>query len=523
MAQEARIETKRLTKLKQYLVSTMVQATTDELTTLINNELQKNVVLEAVDPAEIEYEGSERDDEDDYDDREEEGTSEGETITPAEEGDTSISDEERGDKVELDNDDDDPVDTSSNHDSDEAEFNPIDNATSADSFRDDLKRQIDVLEITDEERFLAHYIIDCLDDTGYLRRPLNELVDDLELTQHHETTVEDLEAVLVEIVQQWLEPSGIGARDLRECMLIQLEECKGRAAQLAYRIVSQHFDDLSNKRYDKIEQELGITVHAELVDALRVIRHLNPKPGDMQPATTRSAEQRVQQIRPDFIVRNEDGQLVVTLNDGHLPQVRIRADQEEFYNQLQESLESQKEAAGEDKGEAAARSKELIAEKREGVRFLRENIQYARLFIDAINQSRNTMMDVMQTIVEMQRAYFLTGQIETLRPMTLQDVADRCHYDISTISRVSNSKYVDTEFGIILIKDLFTNAVADSNQSAVIQALKDIIDAEDKQHPFTDEALANELARQGYQIARRTVLKYRESLGYPVARLRREA
>jgi RNA polymerase sigma-54 factor len=380
-----------------------------------------------------------------------------------------------------------------------------------------------VLEITDEERFLAHYIIDCLDDTGYLRRPLNELVDDLELTQHHETTVEDLEAVLVEIVQQWLEPSGIGARDLRECMLIQLEECKGRAAQLAYRIVSQHFDDLSNKRYDKIEQELGITVHAELVDALRVIRHLNPKPGDMQPATTRSAEQRVQQIRPDFIVRNEDGQLVVTLNDGHLPQVRIRADQEEFYNQLQESLESQKEAAGEDKGEAAARSKELIAEKREGVRFLRENIQYARLFIDAINQSRNTMMDVMQTIVEMQRAYFLTGQIETLRPMTLQDVADRCHYDISTISRVSNSKYVDTEFGIILIKDLFTNAVADSNQSAVIQALKDIIDAEDKQHPFTDEALASELGRQGYQIARRTVLKYRESLGYPVARLRREA
>lgn len=523
MAQEARLETKRLIKLKQYLVSTMVQATSDELTTLINNELQKNVVLEAVDPAEAEYEGTDRDEEDDYDDREEETTADEERLSAAEEDDTSISDEERGDKVELDNDDDDPVDTSSNRDPDESEFNPIDNATSADSFRDDLKRQIDELEITDEERYLAHYIIDCLDDSGYLRRPLTELVDDLELMQHHETTVEDLEAVLVEVVQQWLEPTGIGARDLRECMLLQLEERKGKAAQLAYSIVDRNFDDLSNKRYDKIEQDLGITIHAELVDALRVIRHLNPKPGDMQPATAKSVEQRVQQIRPDFIVRNEDGQLVVTLNDGHLPQVRIRADQEEFYNQLQESLETQKEAAGEDKGEASGRSKELIAEKREGIKFLRENIQYARLFIDAINQSRNTMLDVMQTIVAMQRAYFLTGQIETLKPMTLQDVADRCHYDISTISRVSNSKYVDTEFGIILIKDLFTNAVADSNQTAVIQALKDIIDAEDKRHPLTDEALADELGRQGYRIARRTVLKYRESLGYPVARLRREA
>ena len=157
------------------------------------------------------------------------------------------------------------------------------------------------------------------------------------------------------------------------------------------------------------------------------------------------------------------------------------------------------------------------------MRFLRENIQNARTFIEALEQRRNTLMDVMQTIVSMQRAYFLTGLVETLKPMTLQDVADRCHYDISTISRVSNSKYVDTEFGIVLVKDLFTNAVADSNQSAIIQALKNIIDNEDKHHPMTDEALAEELSKQGNKIARRTVVKYRESLGYPVARLRKEA
>jgi RNA polymerase sigma-54 factor len=342
------------------------------------------------------------------------------------------------------------------------------------------------------------------------------------MTQHYETTVEDLEAVLVEIVQQELEPSGIGARDLRECLLLQLEARKATPSTLlAYDIVSQKFDDLSKKRYDRIEQDLNISTHAELVDALRVIRHLNPKPGDMQPSTAKTDELKIQQIRPDFIVRNEDGQLVVTLNDGHVPQVRISADYEKLYDELQKSIEGKNEAPGE--GSAVARNKEAIANDRDGVKFLRENIQSGRAFIEALEQRRNTLMDVMQTIVDIQRAYFFTGLTETLKPMTLQDVADRCHYDISTISRVSNSKYVDTEFGIVLVKNLFTNAVAESNQSAVIEALKHIIDEEDKHHPLTDEALAQELGKQGYPIARRTVVKYRESLGYPVARLRKEA
>lgn len=504
MAQVSRLEQKQKHNPDIYLFSTLVQAPSDELEQLINEKLQENVALEAVDQPDALYSGPERDEGGEFDADEDEKTTDLDSSSSTDEGDTSISDAERGDIVAFDNDDDEPVDTSSNQSDDDEDFNPIDNATNADTFRDDLKKQIEVLDITPVERYLASYIIDCLDESGYLRRPLVELVDDLEMTQHYETTVEDLEAVLVEIVQQELDPSGIGARDLRECMLLQLEERKATPAnRLAYEIVSQKFDDLSNKRYDRIEQDLNIPTHAELVDALHVIRHLNPKPGGMQPSTAKTDDVKAQQIRPDFIVHNEDGQLIVTLNDGHVPQVRISEDYEKLYGELQEN--------NDDKA------------AREGVRFLRENIQNARNFIEALEQRRNTLMDVMQTIVSMQRAYFLTGLVETLKPMTLQDVADRCHYDISTISRVSNSKYVDTEFGIVLVKDLFTNAVADSNQSAIIQALKNIIDNEDKRHPLTDEALAEELSKQGNKIARRTVVKYRESLGYPVARLRKEA
>ena len=504
MAQVSRLEQKQKHNPDLYLLSTLVQAPSDELEQLINEKLQENVALEAIDQPDALYGGTEHDEGGEFDADEDEKPADVDSSALADEGDTSISDSERGDVVALDNDDDEPVDTSSNQSVDDEDFNPIDNATNSDTFRDDLKKQVEVLDITLEERYLASYIIDCLDESGYLRRPLAELVEDLEMTQHYETTVEDLEAVLVEIIQQELDPSGIGARDLRECMLLQLEERKATPAnRLAYEIVSQKFDDLSNKRYDRIEQDLNVPTHAELVDALHVIRHLNPKPGGMQPSTTKTDDLKTQQIRPDFIVRNEDGQLVVTLNDGHVPQVRISADYEKLYGELQESTD--------DKA------------TRDGIRFLRENIQNAQSFIEALEQRRNTLMDVMQTIVSMQRAYFLTGLVETLKPMTLQDVADRCHYDISTISRVSNSKYVDTEFGIVLVKDLFTNAVADSNQSAIIQALKNIIDNEDKRHPLTDEALAEELSKQGNKIARRTVVKYRESLGYPVARLRKEA
>ena len=329
MAQVSGIEQKQKQKHKPivYITSSLVQASSDDLEQLINEKLQENVALETVDQPDALYNGPERDEGGEFDADEEEKTTNLDSSASADEGDTSISDSERGDVVAFDNDDDEPVDTSSNQSADDEDFNPIDNATNADTFRDDLKKQIEVLDITLEERYLASYIIDCLDESGYLRRPLVELVEDLEMTQHYETTVEDLEAVLVEIVQQELDPSGIGARDLRECMLLQLEERKATPAnRLAYEIVSQKFDDLSNKRYDRIEQDLNIPTHTELVDALHVIRHLNPKPGGMQPSTAKTDDVKAQQIRPDFIVRNEYAQLIVTLNDWHVPQVRISED-----------------------------------------------------------------------------------------------------------------------------------------------------------------------------------------------------
>ena len=489
----------------QMLLSKMVESTSDDLLQLINEEVEKNFTLETSDDREPSM-----DTPSDGEDLRSDG-SEDDAQTDAEEMQRQDSAKDEDPFFEYD--DDSPSDRIG-HSSPDEDFSPGSNAVSEESFREDLKDQISMLDITDEERYLANYIIDSIDDDGYLHRPLSELVDDLEFTQNHPTTEEDLEAVLVEIVQEELEPSGIGARNLRECLMLQLLDRKATpATRLAYAIVDQAFDDLTLKHYDRLQEGFGVDRYT-LVDAIRVIRHLNPKPGNMKSTTSKSAEARVSQVRPDFIVRNEDGTLVVTLNDGHLPQVRISPDQEQLLNDLQQKLQSN----------SAGKS---VEEERQAVQLLRDNIRSGSMFIDALRQRRITLVQVMQCIVQMQRAYFLTGQIETLRPMVLQDVAERCNYDISTISRVSNSKYVDTDFGIIAIKDLFTTGISDADDNlvsnvAVMETLRDIIMAEDKHAPLTDEKLAAILKEQGFPIARRTVMKYREKLGFPVARMRKE-
>lgn len=521
-------KTNQRTVPQQIMLSTMVQATADELVKLISDEVEKNFVLEADDPREVSMDSPEYENTDD----DGEGTAEGGTDAasagnePSEE--PARQDSARDEVSFFEYDDDSPSDRAGNYSADDEDYTPGANAETEKGFRDDLKEQIDMLEVSEEERYLAHYIIDSLDDDGYLRRPLEDLIDDLEFTQRHHTTEEDLEAVLVEIVQEELEPSGIGARDLRECMMLQLQERKGTpATRLAYAIVDEAFDDLAQKRYDRLQEGFGIRSHQLLVDALRVIRHLNPKPGNMQPVTAKQGAQKVQQVRPDFTVRNEDGTLVVTLNEGRLPQVRINPEQEELLASLQKKLHPRE---GKD---ASAR------DDQQAVQLLKENIEQGRIFIDAISQRRVTLMRVMDAIVQMQRAYFLTGQIETLRPMVLQDVAERSGYDISTVSRVQNSKFVDTDFGIIPVKDLFTtgvkvnrnvagadgagdNAEAVMSNAAVMEVLRDLIEDEDKQHPLTDDKLSQLLAERGYPIARRTVMKYREKMGYQVARLRKE-
>lgn len=512
---------------QQIMLSTMVQATADELVTLINDEVEKNFVLEAEDPREADAEA--------YGDSELEGDAE--KVSDDENagvGEESMrQDSAKDEDPFFEYDDDSPSDRAGNYSADDDEFVPGANTESEQSFRDDLKQQIDMLGISEEERYLAHYIVDSLDDDGYLRRPLEELVDDLEFTQHHTTTEEDLEAVLVEIVQEELEPSGIGARDLRECMKLQLQELKATpASRLAFAIVDEAFEDLVQKRYDRLQEGFGIRSHQLLVDAMRVIRHLNPKPGNMQPVSAKQSAQKVQQVRPDFIVRNEDGTLVVTLNDGRLPQVRISQEQEQLLTQLQKKVQ--------EKNEETTRTK-TTTQNLQAVQLLKENIEQGKVFIDSLRQRRVTLMRVMETIVQLQQSYFLTGQLENLRPMVLQDVAERSGFDITTVSRVSNSKFVDTDFGIISIKELFTTGVkvrrsvqgaisteaggesdAILSNVAIMEVLGELIGCEDKHHPLTDEKLAQLMNQKGYPIARRTVVKYREKLGFPVARLRKE-
>lgn len=485
----------------QMLLSKMVESTSDDLLQLINEEVEKNFTLETTDSRE----SSEEDVNQEPNDTDNNSTSSDET-----ENDVPT-------ETFFEYDDDSPSDRVGHRLQDDDDFNPGGSVVSEDSFRDDLKEQVSMLDISAEERYLANYIIDSIDDDGYLHRPLAELVDDLEFTQNHPTTEEDLEAVLVEIVQEELEPSGIGARNLRECLMLQLLDQKATpATRLAYAIIDQAFEDLTLKHYDRLQEGFGVDRYT-LVDAIRVIRHLNPKPGNMKASGAKSAEARTSQVRPDFIVRNEEGTLIVTLNDGHLPEVRISADQEQLLEELQKKLQ---------KNEATAHST-VVGEERQAVQLLRESIRSGSMFIDALRQRRITLTEVMQTIVKMQRAYFLTGQIETLRPMVLQDVADQCGYDISTISRVSNSKYVDTDFGIISVKDLFTTAISDADDNlvsnaAVMEALKEVIEQEDKKSPLTDEKLSAIMKEKGFPIARRTVMKYREKLGFPVARMRKE-
>lgn len=505
---------------QQYLISTMVQSSNDELEQLINKELQENVTLEAVDPAERfadDHEGGSEDN--DYADASDDGRD------PAE-ADASLSNSDRGDAVSFEHDDDEPADTSSQaalRGSDGEDFNPVSVAESEQTFRENLKQQIGELEISDEEQYLAQYLIDCLDNDGYLRRSLTELVDDLEFTQHHTTTEEDLEAVLVEVVQTELEPCGLGARTLQECLLLQLDSLKGTPANLlAFDIVKYCFDDFIQKRYDRIVEKLGITSHQLFVDANHAIRHLNPKPGNMQPVSARSQEERSQQIVPDFIVRNEEGQLVVTLCDDDVPVVRISAEHEQMLADLQKTVEHQTLASKSSEPNLKAGSTKELKANKEGIKFLRDGIQRGNNFIEALQQRHNTLLQVMQTIVRLQRAYFLTGQIDTLRPMTLRDVAELCDYDITTISRATSSRFCDTEFGVIALKDLFTNAVGDSTQSTVLDALRQIIQQEDKTQPMSDDALAQALCNQGFDVARRTVMKYRSLLGFPVARMRKE-
>ncbi len=372
------------------------------------------------------------------------------------------------------------------------------------SFREQLSSQLGLRKLTEKQELIAEYILGNIDDDGYLRRELEAISDDLAFTYGMEVKYEELHAVLM-IIQD-LDPAGVGARSLQECLLLQIDRKDQGVPQiaLARRILKNFFDEFTNKHYDKIIARAGIT-EGDLKEALEEILKLNPKPGS---SFADPMNRSFQQIVPDFILDDREGELQLYLNSGHVPELRVN----KTYSELLEKYQANKTNASRDDKDA--------------VTFVKQKLDSARWFIDAIRQRQNTLLLTMDAILTYQNAYFQEGDETKLRPMILKDIADMTGLDISTISRVVNSKYIQTHFGIFPLKYFFSEGLqTDSGEEVSTREIKsilqDCINNEDKRKPLTDDRLAEILQEKGYQIARRTIAKYREQLNLPVARLRK--
>ena len=372
------------------------------------------------------------------------------------------------------------------------------------TFQDYLMQQLTYRDLTEKQLEIGEYIIGNLDDNGYLSRPVPNIVDDMLFTMNVTTTEEEVTEVL-QIVQE-LDPPGIAARDLQECLLIQLqrrqEENPYADYSLAIRIIKDCFEEFTKKHYDKIGKKLEVS-NRELKPALDEILKLNPKPADASNSSTKN----IHYITPDFFVFVNDGQIELSLDGRNTPELHIS----KAYMKMLEDFTKGKDSRN----------------MQEAAQFVKQKIDSAKWFIDAINQRQNTLYVTMKAIVEIQKEYFLTGDETKLKPMILKDVADKVGLDISTISRVANSKYVQTPYGTFLLKFFFSEGITNEEGEEVStreikKILRDCVDNEDKSNPMTDEQLMLVLKEKGYPIARRTVAKYREQLGIPVGRMRKK-
>lgn len=369
------------------------------------------------------------------------------------------------------------------------------------SFNEHLYEQFIMKDITQRQRFIAPFVVGNIDEDGYLRRDLDAIADDIAFSQNEEVSIEEIEGVL-QIVQS-LDPAGIGARNLQECLLLQLHRKfdHSEAIANAIKVLDRSFEDFTYKRYEKIMQTCGIDDDA-LRAAIDVILKLNPKPGTSYGEPMRG---NVQSIIPDFVVDTEGTTITVSLNSRNAPDLYVSKQ----YSQMLKAYSADKE-----------KNKEVIA-------FVRQKVDSARWFIDAIQQRQVTMLSTMEAIADFQRNFFLTGDDANIKPMILKDIAEVTGLDISTISRVVNSKYVATPYGNFLLKYFFTEALQTDDGEEVStrevkKIMKDCIADEDPRKPLTDDRLSEILKEKGYIIARRTLAKYREQLGIPVARLRRK-
>ncbi|MFC0603766.1 RNA polymerase factor sigma-54 [Winogradskyella pulchriflava] len=370
------------------------------------------------------------------------------------------------------------------------------------SFTQHLINQLNTFRLSETEEEIAYFLVGSVDESGYIRRSLSDITDDLAFTQNVYTTEEEVEKVL-HIVHQ-LDPAGVAARNLQECLSIQLHRKEQHPdVELATAIIDKAFEQFTKKHYKKLMQKFNIN-EEQLKDAIEEIERLNPKPGGSYAGNNKIVEH----IVPDFAIRIVDGELELTLNGRNAPELHVSRE----YNNM---LKGYKDA------------KQKSKAQKDAVMFIKQKLDAAKWFIEAVRQRQQTLFVTMSSIMEYQKEYFLTGDERKLRPMILKDIADEIEMDVSTISRVANSKYVDTPYGTKLIKEFFSESMTNDQGEEVStreikKILETVIEEENKKKPLTDEALAKILKEKGYPIARRTVAKYREQLDIPVARLRKE-
>ena len=371
------------------------------------------------------------------------------------------------------------------------------------SFHQSLKNQLNTFNLDDEERSIAEFLVGSIDDSGYIRREVIDLVDDLAFTANVFTTEEKVISVLKKAVHT-LDPIGVGARDLRECLIIQLKAKENnKIRSLSIDILDSAFDHFVKKHYKKLQEKFNIS-EGELKEVNKEISKLNPKPGSSYAGNNKIAEQ----IVPDFSIKIIDGELDLTLNSRNAPELHVSREYNNMLKGYQESTTKSKS-------------------QKDAVFFIKQKLDAAKWFIDAIKQRQQTLLVTMNTIMHYQYDYFLTGDERKLKPMILKDIADKINMDVSTVSRVANSKYVSTPYGTKLIKEFFSESMKndqgeDVSTKEIKKILETVIAEENKKKPLTDEKLSIILKEKGYPIARRTVAKYREQLDLPVARLRKE-
>jgi len=461
----------------------LLQIPTAELRSRVEEELEINPVLE---------EGRESDEEDKY---EEDNNNEEDYNDSADDGDDmSLNDYLMDGEYDYDY----KLYSDNNQREEEREM-PI---AMVSSLNDNLMTQLNFLGLNEVEKAIGSQIIGSLDNDGYLRRPIEAIVNDLAFSVSIETDEDEVEAILRKI--QFFDPPGIATRSLQECLLVQIlrKEQDNGYSDAATKILEHCFDEFNKKHYDKIQKKLGLDDHT-IKKAVELILKLNPKPGESS-----SDLQKGHYIIPDFILHNNSNKLELSLNSNNAPELRIN-------HTYAEMLDTYSKGNKKDRG------------VKETLTFVKQKIEAARWFIDAIKQRQQTLLRTMNAIIEYQYEFFLEGDESKFKPMILKDIADRIDMDISTVSRVANSKSIQTDFGIFPLKYFFSEGIAtdsgeDVSSREVKNALKDIVDKENKRKPLSDDKLEKILQSLGYQIARRTVAKYREQLNIPVARLRKK-